>query len=111
MTKNVTEVITIAHTVMVPQKFLAFLLLGMSPNLSWLLRLLHLQELPVSFHWFLQLFLRRQLILQLMFLRQMEKLSPESERENASDPTEVYVNGVKLDSNTPLRVIRVFVSP
>lgn len=36
---------------------------------------------------------------------------PESERENASDPTEVYVNGVKLDSNTPLRVIRVFVSP
>ena len=31
---------------------------------------------------------------------------PESEREDAGDPREVYVNGVKLDTNTPLRVIR-----
>jgi hypothetical protein len=81
VTKNVTEVITIAHTVMVPQEILGFSVVGMSPNLSWLLRLLHLQELPVSFHWFLQLFLRRQLILQLMFLRQMEKLSPQNLNE------------------------------
>jgi hypothetical protein len=31
---------------------------------------------------------------------------PEADRPDAGDPREVYVNGVKLDTNTPLRVIR-----
>ena len=106
VTKNVTEVITMAHTVMVPPEILGyFLLLRMSPKLSYLLLLLHLQGLPVFFHWFVQLLLRRQLALQLPAADGEAEL-PESERENAGDPKEVYVNGVMLDTNTPLRVFR-----
>ena len=110
MTKNVTEVITIAHTVMVPE-ILGFSVVGDEPKPE----LASSSSAPA----------RASSVLPLVpavvpaqtvdppadVPAADEKLSPESERENASDPTEVYVNGVKLDSNTPLRVIRVFVSP
>jgi len=107
VTKNVTEVITIAHTVMVPQEILGFSVVEDEPK----------PELASSSFAPARASSVLPLVPAVVPAQAVdppadvpaadgEAEPPESERENASDPKEVFVNGVKLDSNTPLRVIR-----
>ena len=108
ITKNVTDVITLAHTFVVPPEVLGFSVVDDAP-----------QQDPASS----SSSVRDRGFLDLVppvVPAQVDAADPpadvpaadgdaelpEAERDDAGDPKEVYVNGVKLDSNTTLKVLR-----